>query len=133
MKNLKASELRIGNYLQGEPFSCQRIGYGDGVIQIMAGGILGVEQGHLNYKPIPLAEEWLVKSNCSKINVPNMYAIGRGDVCISIRFLEEGGNKICIITDDEELYLKNHVKYLHEFQNLCLDLTKEEVIFKKIS
>ena len=133
---LKPNELRINNWYKSAkfqvPVQCMIEDFYE-LCVLCDDADLDEEIISRMFEPLPLTEEWLVKSNCSKINVPNMYAIGRGDVCISIRFLEEGGNKICIITDDEELYLKNHVKYLHEFQNLCLDLTKEEVIFKKIS
>ena len=125
MENLKASELRIGNYLQGEPFSCQRIGYGDGVIQIMAGGILGVEQGHLNYKPIPLAEEWLVKfkykySNKGRCWVsPNGFKLWNCGTKKKPEFYHL--NSELLITFD----------YVHYLQNVEFDLTGEELTIKE--
>jgi hypothetical protein len=68
---MKANELRIGNWIQGEPISIPKLDmYGDGTMTITGQGIAFMEQGLYegHYKPIPLTEEWLLKFGFEKNN-----------------------------------------------------------------
>ena len=134
-------ELRLGNLLKD---------YYTGNTRIVTLKVLAVIEALTSPKshfqntfvPIPLTEELLIKSNCHKViafssrkatgvfNVPNMYSFGSGEVSISIRFLRHGGHKICISGRDDEFFLKNHLEYLHTFQNFCFALTGKELTFK---
>lgn len=59
---MKATELRIGNYVYMGKFSIPRLGItSDGNTQLTANGIFLIEQKLMDAKPIPLIEEWLNK------------------------------------------------------------------------
>jgi len=58
----KASELRIGNIHQTDPISIPREGFQTANwSMITAQGILYVEQGTMEFEPVLLTEEWLVR------------------------------------------------------------------------
>lgn len=80
---------------------------------------------YLNFEPIPLTEEWLVKFGCSKIginyqikNISIWYS--SYDKCYQIRYFLVGSN------------VEKHInlEYVHTFQNVINTLTGEEITIK---
>ncbi|WP_185285729.1 hypothetical protein [Elizabethkingia meningoseptica] len=116
---MEVKELRIGNYLHDRNGNlCKVIGLREDGIYAP---VIGKATTGLPNKPIELTEEWLLKlgfikskfsSNCFKIT--NGY-----------KFHFAGG---------EELYLDSirleHIKYIHQLQNLHFALTGEELTIK---
>lgn len=107
---MKASELRINNYL-----------YNDGVVvKIDARTIFDIwdDKGLKNYKPIPLTEEWLLKFGFEiGYNKTKMLDVYCKDFGILIE-RSNGGNFY---------YKKVYISSVHQLQNLYFALTGEEL------
>lgn len=59
---MKPSDLRSGNFVKTPPFAVPRLGmFSDGITQITAAGIADFESDHVDYDPIVLTEDWLIK------------------------------------------------------------------------
>ncbi|MCT4330944.1 hypothetical protein HZP13_14590 [Elizabethkingia anophelis] len=109
---MEANELRIGNYVNHNGFA---------PVTIDAVDIIHCQQHSEAYKPIELTEEWLLKlgfikskfsSNCFKITNGYKFDFAGGEV----------------------LYLDSirleHIKYIHQLQNLHFALGGEELTIK---
>lgn len=117
---MQASELRVGNYLQGQK-----------VVQVQS--ILGKNSIGIGYGdpyrvntddefspcllPITLTEEWLVKLGFKFNSDSNVYSID------NFFIYTEAYNKIIITYD----CLMRSVEYVHQLQNLYFALTGEEL------
>jgi hypothetical protein len=104
---MKASELRIGNYIQNSHGTISNVGI------VMLGG-------QYDYHPIPLTEEWLLKFGFEQISdrvyIKN-YHYG----------YEFGITNIFVIKNDNCFMRYKHIQYVHELQNLYFALTNEEL------
>ena len=120
---IKATELRIGNYIDckytGEGFIIN----GDfDAVEVNMSHLEDIEFGSIEfeYKPIQLTEEWLIKFGFHKyadeywsngnIQIPLMDKIGGGELLLSP--------------------YKNYaleIKHVHQLQNLYFALTGEEL------
>lgn len=59
---MKPSDLRSGNYVKTPPFAVPRLGmFSDGIVQITAAGIAAFANDQVDYDPIILTEDWLIK------------------------------------------------------------------------
>lgn len=109
---MEAKELRIGNYVNHNGF---------GPVSVDAVDIIHCQSFMTAYNPIPLTEEWLLKlgfiksklsSNCLKITNGYKFDFAGGEV----------------------LYLDSirleHIKYIHQLQNLHFALGGEELTIK---
>ncbi|MCT3817806.1 hypothetical protein HZQ56_17860 [Elizabethkingia anophelis] len=109
---MEAKQLRIGNYVNHNGFV---------PVTIDAVDIIHCQQHPEAYKPIELTEEWLLKlgfikskfsSNCFKITNGYKFDFAGGEV----------------------LYLDSirleHIKYVHQLQNLHFALGGEELTIK---
>lgn len=132
---MEAKELRIGNLLQGEPIQNVNQGiYSDGVVEITAHGIFKIEHGNLNYTPIPLTEEWLLKLGF-KVCSWNRWGVITG---YDKQYIDDSDNhSIFVYIEDKKLYFvlsgegwKKEQKYVHQLQNLYFALTGEELTIK---
>lgn len=133
MELMKASELRIGNYVQGTKLSIPRLGIeSDGIYQISGYGIYLLESGSLAYEPIPLTEEWFEKFNATKDKEFNMhYTLPiNGDYGYML-FLKDGDEyDVFIHVDEDSILLYNSIKFVHQLQNIYFAISGEELILK---
>jgi hypothetical protein len=116
---MKANELRIGNLI----FT----GDDNMVFKVQHGTIRGVLYNHLNVKPIPLTEEWLLKFGFNEITHRGIRSFLiqslRADLLYQpytervFSFSEVDGNTWCLRT----------VREVHTLQNLFYSLTGEEL------
>ena len=127
---MKANELRIGNYyLDIDNQLSEMSGYE--LWQMSSNENLGI----MEYQPIPLTEEWLLKFGFD-INED------LGDMVYYEIPSKKSGYGVCF--DHEELsfyhyttlgithliYDSEHLQYVHQLQNLYYALTNEELTIK---
>jgi hypothetical protein len=114
---MKASELRIGNWIAHEP----TIDDWEEII-VRPGTIIQCEISPDSFMPIPLTEEWLLKFGFEWKN----FALRNGK--FTVRFQKyfyvylsfEGVSPIQI-----------NLEYVHQLQNLYFALTGEELVVKE--
>ena len=111
---MKASELRINNYL-----------YNDGVVvKIDARTIFDIwdDKGLKNYQPIPLTEEWLLRFGFEKKGMNRTrWTFWKIDL------VED--EKGIYSFDESRIYID--IKYVHQLQNLYFALTNEEITYEQ--
>ncbi len=136
---MKSSDLRIGNYVQGTPFSHPRLGLNsDGVTEIMAGGIVALAEQEKRfsgetpkmegliysyddkpmYEPIPLTEDYLLRLGFEKHN-------DKGD------YWDFEGFKLWM-SDETNFYHINselliNFDFVHQLQNFYYAICGEEL------
>ena len=134
---LDAKDLRIGNYLN------KNLKSGNGRIltdKIGCQDIVRIYQntGSINYEPIELTEEWLLRFGFEVdddlgdqiyYQIPNQkngYGIcfDHDDIAF-YKFYGNGGENVHTLIHDEE-----HLQYVHQLQNLYFALTGKELEFK---
>lgn len=128
---ISARELRIGNIHQSEDFAVPRMGIssvkidGKSFSYITGHGIALVESGEMDFIPIPLTEEWLIKfefcfyeeNNSWQLDTQFGFSIwGRIDSGLSVYV----GSDECGVS----------IKYVHQLQNLIFCLSGEELKIK---
>ena len=129
---MKASELRIGNSI-----------IQDGDFVFVTGWRLEfIGKNKLEYKPIPLTEEWLVKLGFEKLkeyddgeNIIIQYgkSIIVGDDTHDEKLVISLPFNHCEIGDyqDDSAYILNiTIDYVHQLQNLYFTLTNKELEIK---
>lgn len=129
---MNASELRIGNYLEISLKSGQgrklinKIGCQD-IVRIFE------NIGSVNYEPIPLTEEWLLKFGFEKFNpYPFKEYWSINDFEIEIH-----GDKFPVRIDGGESaphltqFIGHNTKYVHQLQNIYFALTGEELKYEQ--
>jgi hypothetical protein len=119
--NIKANELRIGNYA-----------YREGLIVTVDGrSIMDADAGLVAYQPIPLTEEWLVK-----VGFNENYSSGVKKKYFHHSLLYNGGNALAYVIYSKEpekngiLFWGNAVPLcynVHQLQNLFHALTGQEL------
>lgn len=121
---MKATELRIGNYIKNngkivevDYLTPTSIGYENGKFSTST-----FNSEVMHYEPIPLTEEWLLKLGFEKITGCNViencyckngYSVSF-DKCGSISFW---------VSDDKTII----IEFIHTLQNLYFTLTGEEL------
>jgi len=129
---VKSNELRIGNLLTVKYTKQIKE---DFVTEIKGYDIVRIEENDfntLNYEPIPLTEEWLLKFgfNC---DLAKTYTKQIEKNTFELRF--DKLDKIIVLDVNinyEDTYLEfKHIKYIHQIQNLYFALTNEELTFKQ--
>ncbi|MCT4085466.1 hypothetical protein HZP81_17095 [Elizabethkingia anophelis] len=109
---MEANELRIGNYVNHNGFA---------PITIDAVDIIHCQQHPEAYKPIELTEEWLLKLGFNKSKFSsNCFKITNG-----YKFDFAGGKVLYL----DSIRLE-HIKYIHQLQNLHFALGGEELTIK---
>ena len=119
---MEANELRIGNYFINPNGQIRQISYHE--IRI-----LSINTIKINYKPIPLTEEWLLKFGFIHAHTC-WYEKGLLDTeCWFLTFNITSGGKVTLSTDREEHFLRT-IEYVHQLQNLYFALTQKELQIK---
>ena len=117
---IRANELRIGNYyhLVEEGVDINE------VYQISDGYSLHLIDEYNNAKPIPLTEEWLLKMcfECGQLKTSKRFWIPN----FNIRIFNKSGKTQ--VSHSGKVY--EHIKYVHQLQNLYFALTGEELKIK---
>lgn len=128
---IKASDLRPGNLLRGEPFSIHRLNiYSDGTTAITAHGISQIEDGvDLGLKPIEITDLWLVNNNfILSTCVDDMiftYKLNK-EFRIIKKFLMHDFIGYYVTIDTNHF---KEIKYIHKLQNYYYERYDEEIIF----
>ena len=129
---MKASELRIGNSIMQD----------DELVFITWWRLEFIEKNILEYKPIPLTKEWLLKLGFDKLkeyddgeNIITQYgkSIIVGDDTHDEKIVISFPFNHCEIGDysDDSAYILNiDITYVHQLQNLYFALTGEELTYK---
>ena len=109
---MKASELRIGNWVKrnGLVVQCD---------YMSAANCHGIP---IQYEPIPITEEWLVRFGGKENNEEITIAINRH---LYISFID---SECELVTDDDFLIMD--INHVHQLQNLYFALTGEELELK---
>jgi hypothetical protein len=113
---LEAKDLRIGNYVQVylEPQISEWIDH-----EISVKDIAKIIQRPLahGYKPIPLTEEWLVRFGFEKHKTTDIYpTYAKGLINVN-------DGLVWVINNG----FLNHIKHVHQLQNLYFALTGREL------
>jgi len=116
---MKASELRIGNYVQAK--SLEKYIYESPVL-INEGYFEMILNNLIDIKPIPLTEDWIVRFGFKKnkygyyVNNTIHFLIGETDETLG---------KIILAVNLDKTVIVEHV---HQLQNLYFALTGQELI-----
>jgi hypothetical protein len=117
---LKTNELRVGN--------CVNItdGFLNGNYKIDMGQLAQLHYNAITVNPIPLTEEWLIKFfNIKRRNGSTwLFDFSENFTCVW------DGERILIEEYSEGEYPLNHIKHVHQLQNLYFALTGEELVCK---
>lgn len=120
---MKASELRINNYL-----------YNDGVVvKIDARTIFDIwdDKGLKNYKPIPLTEEWMLKFGFKKLSHNNIWQkITNANRVLNLEEADGYIKNAVGFGVSEDGYRMIQI-YVHQIQNLYFALTNEELTYEQ--
>lgn len=119
---MKASELRIGNSIMQD----------DDFVFVTWWRLELMENNKIEYKPIPLTQEWLVKLGFDKLenDIPTYFK------CFGNLIEDDYEFSFNIYVDSEQNYFitifgrKIIIKHVHQLQNLYHALTGEELTIK---
>ena len=145
---IKANELRLGNLVMTKFGKVKIIDaiHGDGTDNYRYPGSRGIEfiettdiKCSSDYKPIPLTEEWLLKFGFEKYEITGSYIKTPKDTAKGFGFrfhtqhpfTEDLFNSVVECSYmEQQLYVKNGLKYVHQLQNLYFALTGNELNIK---
>ncbi|WP_430827284.1 hypothetical protein [Chryseobacterium indologenes] len=129
---MEANELRIGNFVMVHNFAIHEGGKPVewAIGQVSAEGIAQADK----FKPIPLSEEWLLKFGLEQMKDSTTYEWKDGDyrsVQVDLK-AKEAEIYLCgadsVMSSD--CFPIDHIKYVHEFQNLFFALKAKELTLK---
>ena len=117
---MKANELRIGNYVNYNGKDCVF-----GIYDIVN---LHDDEDCANLtNPIPLTEEWLLKFGFGRGEMDCEFIFRDSDSMIDESLIYYTDIGVLIIDTDRDEIEINHVKYVHQLQNLYFALTNNEL------
>jgi len=111
---MKASELRIGNFILNE---------NNQIVEVDGTRITFLQDGKVKYRPIEITEEWLLKFNFINGGLGLMKSLNN-DVWV------EYSGKSIFITCFSALIATEKIKYIHQLQNLYFVFTGKELEIK---
>ena len=120
---IKANELRIGNILYSNLTERNFICNSEDIYNLA----MDYNANNANY--VELTEEWLLKFGFEKDEMHNCIVIYK-DSYIHIEIAFECDIKIVTISGSEAGDHMEHIKYVHQLQNLYFALTGEELTIK---
>lgn len=125
---MEVKELRIGNMILWKGIEVKKVD-----AAIIARAESDPEGFNMNYNPITLTDEWLNKFGFQLdqyVEIESLIdEVGEWDVHLELEYGERG-TVICISSDNlnESMNVPlNHVKYVHQFQNLFFALKGKEL------
>jgi hypothetical protein len=132
---MKANELRIGNYLFVPGIDREVIVsaiFKSHYVCEDSDGIRFNESVRINYQPIPLTEEWLLKFRFHKKDA-EWYL----HPCFELKIIVFNKGEFngvmfytrTIHTDFTPIYCTKHINHVHQLQNLYFALTGEELTY----
>ena len=128
MTQLKAQDLRIGNWVQD---AMHFKGYFQ--VEGIQETLIKSPEWWLKYDeiaPIKLTEEWLVKMGGIKPRLTTCIYFPASNIRAEIHFVEFRGGLVCEIHCSTGVVIPNDIKYVHSLQNLFYCLTGEELTIK---
>jgi len=127
---MNETELRIGNHItfmnKHNPIVIEGIREG----MIYANGDWDVIEAH---DPIPLDKSWLVKFGAKEhpvVGCPTEWQIFIDELGVELNWDAETGCVAFINNSNESISL-DHIKYVHQLQNIYYDLKGEELIISQ--
>jgi len=121
---MKASELRIGNIVEWWSDGNRKMW-----MEVSPPGINSLSKGRVDYRPIPLTEEWLLKFGFKIYDLFTSKIFRDGSVVFVAIDSEE--IKVGVKMSDGEAFIPiRSLKYVHEFQNFYLANAEIELIIK---
>lgn len=141
---MRASELRIGNYHKTDGLEIPRMDIssvkvsGESFSAITAYGIYLVQDSKMQFEPVPLTEEWLLKFGFyedgeyySKNIYDYKYCFKYRDWAKNWAFFHEFSPDP---KDDRVKYpVCFDIKYVHQLQNLFFSLTGGELVITQVN
>ncbi len=131
---MDARELRIGNYHKSDGIEIPRMDIssvkidGQSFSAITGYGIYLVQDGKLDFEPIPLSEEWLLRFGFRQLNETDWESPVN---CYRWDTAREGMQ--FFTQDGEWLFFSNaDCDYVHQLQNLYFSLCGKELELKGI-
>jgi len=109
---IKSSDIRIGNWIlspDGKP------------MQVYAEIFLDIEDVGIEFNPIELTPEWLLKYGVKSDDGSWEYQINVGAIKWYFRWNVEWYSEL------GGIYMGSHIKYVHQLQNLYYSLTENEL------
>jgi hypothetical protein len=124
---MKAAELRIGNYhlYKIVDIMDERQEWWESCKTDIHDLIILDKKECPNYAPIPLTEEWLLKLGFEKMEFNHSNSYHLDLVFCGIVYNYEGIIEMHL--QEDEICL-NHIKHVHQLQNLYFALTGEELL-----
>ena len=127
--NIKATELRIGNYIK------LMFNYEDyEAIQVTSDELVMVDKKQADYEPLPLTEEWLFKFGFNHIDKSDndyiTYTDSNHEYYLQLDVRRKDG-KYSILDnsfDDLRDFSMVDIMYVHQLQNMYFALTGEELV-----
>lgn len=118
MTNIKANELRLGNWISKDGEIYQATGY----------TILGVEREDFEVNPIPLTEEWFLRFGLEKAHdgYTNVHLEARNGV---VRWIDTLKGFYLEAIDFPTM--RFGVDFVHQLQNSIFSLTNQELTKEK--
>lgn len=130
---MKATELRVGNYIKHPRNKCAIVES----IQKSAQGLYALtfvdenagywieHEGDFICEPIPLTEEWLIKLNGNIKDLGNdIFRIGR------FKFIWKHSYKYWYVVDDMTGAYMTKIEFVHEYQNFWYAMNSQELQLK---
>jgi hypothetical protein len=132
MNDLRIGNLRIGNLIQVDDITRVVLSIDkDGVLVEPLGEYVHLidMDGMYDLQPIPLTEEWLLKFGFTSSNGWFELRCNKSFYSLDVNVLMEVS--ICVNNESMEypLYL-DHIKHVHQLQNLYYALTGEELTLR---
>lgn len=119
MTNMKSNELRIGNLILWKGIEVKKVD-----ANIIARADLDPEGFNMNYKPIPLKDNWLLKFGFEHIH-DDLFKLHITESVLLIVNLNILSKDIAICINNQRFYIAK--KYVHQLQNLYFSLTGKEL------
>jgi hypothetical protein len=135
---MEAKDLRIGNY-----FNAKKPRHNEKYVIVESIDFYEINSSFRPYKiddiePIPLTDEWLVKFGLIKKYLENPFEESGFELKedgTKFYWWADGGTFNIEINPNGEVWFElyshyNHIKYVHQLQNLYYSLTGEELVIK---